>query len=102
MGFGGISIALSMNSIRNTLSCGVVIRKDKKMSDFLQLRREEIEKEIGEKTEWRDRGVTSMIKITKQTSDVFAKNQTEDFLWLYKQTVLFQKVFGRHFKEFNK
>ena len=62
-----------------------------------------LEKEISEQAEWVDAAVASRIKIKKEVSDVFSQSESENyFAWLYEKTTLFQKVFGRHFREFNK
>ncbi len=46
---------------------------------------------------------TMRIKIKKEVADVFNQNEMEKyFAWLMEKTVLFQKVFGRYFREFKK
>jgi len=90
-------------SRENLLGCEIYISRKKELFEFLQERKDEIEKEIGEQAEWVDAAVASRIKIKKEVSDVFSQNEAENyFAWLYEKTTLFQKVFGRHFREFNK
>jgi hypothetical protein len=51
--------------------------------------------------EWVDATVASRIKIKKEIPGLFRSGEAENsFMWLYEKTTLFQKVFGRYFKEF--
>jgi len=103
IGSSDAHVALTINSRENLLGCEIYISKNKDLFKFLLERKEEIEKEIGEKAEWVDAPVASRIKIKKEISDVFDQNEAENyFAWLYERTVLFQRVFGKHFKEFKK
>lgn len=101
MGSSDAHVALTINSRENLLGCEIYVSRNKELFNFLQERKKEIEKEIGETAEWVDAAVASRIKIKKTVSDVFGQNQAEDyFTWLYDKTLLFQKVFGRYFREF--
>ncbi|MDO8664477.1 MAG: DUF4268 domain-containing protein, partial [Candidatus Liptonbacteria bacterium] len=103
MGSSEAHVALTINSRENLLGCEIYISKNKELFNFLQERKEEIEKEIGEQAEWVNAAVASRIKIKKRVSDVFSQSEAENyFAWLYEKTVLFQKVFGRHLREFKK
>lgn len=103
MGSSEAHVALTINSRENLLGCEIYISRNKELFKFLQERKDEIGKEIGEQAEWVDAAVASRIKIKKEISDLFSQSEAENyFAWLYEKTVLFQKVFGRHFKEFNK
>jgi len=103
MGSSEAHVALTINSRENLLGCEIYISRNKELFNFLQERKEEIEKEIGEQAEWVDAAVASRIKIKKEVSDVFNQSEAENyFAWLYEKTTLFQKVFGRHFREFQK
>lgn len=103
IGLGGVYIELSINSIQNTISCEIILRRNIEFFEFLQAREEEIEKEIGEKTEWRRRPITSFIQLKKEVSNIFSQSESENyFIWLYEKTMLFQKVFCKYFKEFQK
>jgi len=103
MGSSEAHVALTINSRENLLGCEIYISKNKELFNFLQECKEEIEKEIGEQVEWVDAAVASRIKIKKEIPDLFSQSEAENyFAWLYEKTTLFQKVFGRHFKEFQK
>ena len=103
MGSSEAHVALTINSRENLLGCEIYISKNKELFNFLQERKEEIEKEIGEQAEWVNAAVASRIKIKKRVSDVFSQSEAENyFAWIYEKTVLFQKVFGRHLREFKK
>lgn len=96
-------IDLIVDSKENLLRCGIYISRNKELFNFLREKKNEIEKEIGESAEWVDAPVASRIKIRKEVSDVFNQAEAENyFTWLYEKTVLFQKVFGKYFKEFKK
>jgi len=103
MGSSDGHVALTINSRENLIGCETYISKNKDLFNFLRERKDEIEKEIGESIEWVDAAVASRIKIKKEVSNLFDQAEAEKyFAWLYEKTVLFQKVFGRYFKEFKK
>ncbi|MBI4243215.1 MAG: DUF4268 domain-containing protein [Planctomycetes bacterium] len=103
MGSSEAHVALTINSRENLLGCEIYISRNKELFNFLQEHKGEIEKEIGEQAEWVDAAVASRTKIKKKVSDLFSQSEAENyFAWLYEKTVLFQKVFSRHFREFNK
>lgn len=103
MGSSDGHVALTINSRENLIGCEVYISKNKELFNFLHNQKEEIEKEVGEVIEWVDAAVASRIKIKKSVSDIFSQSESENyFSWLYQKTVLFQKVFGKYFKEFKK
>lgn len=103
MGSAEAYVQLTINSRENLLVCAIYIPRNKGLFKFLQERKDEIEKEIGEKAEWADAAVVSRIKIKKEVSDLFSQSEAENyFAWLYEKTTLFQKIFRRHFQEFNK
>lgn len=69
--------------------------------DIKWIKTEAIDKEIGETIEWVDAAVASRIKIKKEVSGVFDQVEAEKyFVWLYEKTILFQKIFGKYFKDF--
>lgn len=103
MGSSDGHIALTLNSRENLIGCDIYINQNKELFNFLREKKNDIEKEIGEPAEWIDASVASRIKIQKEVSEVFDKNEYEKyFTWLYDKTTLFQKVFDRYFKEFKK
>lgn len=103
MGSSEAHVALTINSRENLLGCEIYISKNKELFNFLQEHKEEIEKEIGEQAEWVNAAIASRIKIKKEVSDIFSQSEAENhFAWLYEKTALFQKVFGRHLREFKK
>ena len=103
MGIADGHVALTVNSRENLLGCEIYISRNKDLFKFLREQKEEIEKEVGEKVEWVDAPVASRVKIEKHVSDVFGQEEADNyFAWLYEKMVVFQKVFGRRFKEFKK
>ncbi len=103
MGSSDAHIALTIDTRKNLLGCEIYISRDKELFNFLQERKNEIEKEIGETIEWVDATVASRIKIKKEVAGVLDQSEAEKyFAWLYEKTVLFQKVFSKYFKEFKK
>ena len=103
MGSSEAHVVLTINSRENLLGCEIYISRNKELFNFLQERKEEVEKEIGEQAEWVNAAVASRIKIKKEIPDLFSQSESENyFAWFYAKTTLFQKVFGRHFREFQK
>lgn len=103
IGTSDAHVGLSIYSRESLFCCSVTIHKNKELFNFLQERKDEIEREIGEQAEWVDAPKASHINIKKEVSDVFSQSEAENyFAWLYEKTVLFQKVFGKHFREFKK
>ncbi len=103
MGSSEGHVALTINSRENLIGCEIYISRNKDLFNFLRERKDEIEKEIGQSIEWVDAAVASRIKIKKEVSGLFNQAEAEKyFTWLYEKTVLFQKVFGKYFKEFKK
>jgi len=103
MGSSDAHIGLTIKSRENILGCEIYINRNKELYKFLLNKKDELEKEIGEKMEWIDAPVASRILIKKEVSNIFDQTELENhFTWLYEKTVLFQKVFGRYFKEFKK
>lgn len=103
MGSSDAHVALTINTRDRLLGCEIYISKNKDLYNFLLEKKEIIEQEIGEKAKWTDANVASMIKIKKEISDVFDPEQTgQHFQWLYDKTILFQKVFAKHLKDFKK
>ena len=101
MGSSEAHVHLTVNSKDNLVDCGIYIKKNKELFDFLQEHKEEIEKEIGEQAEWVNAAIASRIKIKKEVSDVFSQSEAENyFTWLYEKTILLQKVFGKYLSEF--
>jgi hypothetical protein len=103
MGNSDSHIDLTLNSRENLIGCEVYISKNKNFFKFLRKRKNKIEKEIGGTAKWVDAPIASRIRIKKKVSDVFSQKEAEKyFAWLYKKTILFQRIFGRHYREFKK
>lgn len=103
MGFGDAHISLWTSSRNSSLVCGIWIAKNKKLFNFLQTRKDEIEKEIQEKVEWVDFRVASMVRIQTHVPNLFEYEEVEKFyIWLYEKTLLFKKVFPKYLEEFSK
>jgi len=103
MGSSDAHIALTIDTRKNTLGCEVYINRNKDLFNYLRERQAEIEKEIGEKIQWVDATVASRVMIKTEVPNVFAPSEPANhFAWLYQKAILFQNVFGKHFKEFKK
>lgn len=103
MGSSDAHIALTVNSIKNSVACEAYINRNKSLFNFLSEQKEQIEKEIGEQAEWIDSQVASSIKIRKEFSNVLDGDKTiAIFEWLYQKTKLFQSIFGKYFSEYKK
>lgn len=103
MGSADAHIALTINTKKSLFGCEFYINKNKGLFNFLFEQKAEIEKEIGEKSEWIDSSVISSIKIRKEVNDVFNQEKSEEYyLWFYEKIILFQKVFMKYIREFKK
>ncbi len=103
MGNAEAHIDLVMDSRSNSITCGLYISRNKDFFAFLQERKDAIEEDLGTHAEWVDANVASRIRIRKEVPDVFDQSQADQYFeWLYKNTILFQNVFGKYFKEFKK
>ena len=101
MGSSEAHIALTVNTREDLIGCEVYINLNKDLYNYLLTRKDEIEKEIGETAIWIDAAKASRIKISKKVNGIFNSNESNNyFAWLYDKTVLFQKIFVKHFKEF--
>jgi len=103
MGTSEAHIGLTINSRENLLGCEIYISRNKELFKFLAEKKADIEKELGQKAEWIDAEVASRIVIKKEVSNIFDTEKMPTYFdWLYEKTILFQKVFGKLFKEFSK
>ena len=80
MGSSEAHVALTINSRENLLGCEIYISRNKELFKFLQERKDEIEKEIGEQAEWVDAAVASRIKIKKKFPIYSAKMKPKTIL----------------------
>jgi len=102
IGYTGAHVALSINSLRNTLACELVIEAgNKHLFDLMFDQKIEFERALGEAAMWREGGATSSIKIKKEVSgSVFDQSEIENyFTWLYEKAMLFRKIFGKRPRE---
>lgn len=94
-------IALTVNTTKNLLGCEIYITRNKDLYNFMHQFQAEIEKEIGESAEWIDASVASRIVITKKVAGIFIESEAETYFdWLYKKTVLLQKILGNYYRQF--
>jgi hypothetical protein len=103
IGSSDAHIALTIDSRKNIIGCEIYIDKSKELFKYLQERKDEIESEIGDDTEWVDAHVASRVVVKKAVGSVFASSEAQHhFEWLHEKTVLFQKVFGKYLKAYKK
>lgn len=101
LGSSDAHVALTVNTREDLIGCEIYISRSKGLFNFLMEQKEQIENEIGEKAEWVNAPVASRIKISKKVSGIFDQNEGENYYrWLYEKIFLFQKVFGKHIREF--
>lgn len=70
-------IYLKINSKKNLLVCEIYMNRNRELFHFLQDRKEELEKEIGEKMEYIEAQKSSGIRINKEVSGVFHRDEAE-------------------------
>ncbi len=91
-------ISLTINTQTNQFGCEIYIPKSKETFEFLRTKKEEIEKEVGNRLEWMDlpEKKASRIKIVKDGSIDNEKMWDNYFEWMKSTAELFQKVFNKH------
>lgn len=94
-------IALAINSQNDFASCSLYINRNKDLFDYLQTKKVEIEKNIGQKAEWIDSSVSSQIVIRKEFKNILdSESNEETFGWFADNILLFQKIFSQEIKNF--
>ncbi|MFC1560046.1 DUF4268 domain-containing protein [Candidatus Margulisiibacteriota bacterium] len=103
MGTSEAHVALTVNTRDNLMACEIYISRNKELFNFLKDKADVIEKEIGQKLEWVEASVASRIKVIYKNFDISDQNQYGTYYaWLYEQTILFQKIFGKYIKAYKK
>jgi hypothetical protein len=103
IGNSSAHIVLTVNTREDLLGCELYISRNKELFTYLNDHKEQIESEIGEKLDWVDAAVASMIKLKKKVTDVLNPEESDKhFSWLIEETEIFQKVFRKYIKEFKK
>lgn len=101
MGSADCHIALTLNSRDKFVSCDLYITRNKDFYRYLEERKAAVEKDIGENANWWNAKVASGLRIKKEVPELFDQNEAEKyFTWLYEKTILFQKVFGKYYREY--
>lgn len=92
---------MTINSRENLVGCEIYITENKPLFEYLQSKKNEIEKAIGQSAEWVEASKACRIKISKSDFDLTNIEQsTRYFEWLYKKSMIFKKVFGPMISEF--
>jgi hypothetical protein len=95
LGSSEAHIALTVNTRDNTLGCEVYITNNKGLFYHLKERGTEIETALKVKLEWIEATKACRIKTTKANSSILdAKQADENFEWLGRMAVTFQKQFA--------
>lgn len=101
MGSSEAHIDLTANTRDNLVSCSIYINNNKDLFNFLKERSSEIEAELGLKAQWEEKKVASIIWFNKEAPDMFNPDKNSGYFeWLYTNTVIWQKVFGKYIKQF--
>lgn len=101
MGSSEAHISMTINSRENLVGCEIYITENKPLFEYLQSKKNEIEKAIGQSAEWVEASKACRIKISKSDFDLTNIEQsTRYFEWLYKKSMIFKKVFGPMISEF--
>ena len=96
-------IALTVNTRDNWITCDLYINDNKQFFEFLKDNQEQIEDEIKESGNWWNATKASGVRVKKEVIDVFDEEKAEEYFeWLYENTVLFHKVFGKYLKQYKK
>lgn len=103
IGRSGFHIALTINTLRNTLSCELYIEGDKAKDAFKLLLQDKdiIEQEIGFGLDWRELPEKRDCRVLLVTEgDIRLRNDwNEYFLWFHNRTELFFRAFSNRVKQ---
>lgn len=91
-------LSLTINTQINQLGCEIYIPNSKEMFEYLKLKKEEIEIEIGSKLEWMDLPdkKASRIKIVSEGNIEKVENWNNYFEWMKSKAELFHSVFSKY------
>ncbi|MCH9664756.1 MAG: DUF4268 domain-containing protein [Gammaproteobacteria bacterium] len=102
--FGRCWLAFAVHDKNGYFKCELVIdNPDIDFFDYLEKRKDQVEKSVGHKLEWNKAVKTGKISIVLSVDDVFNKRKyPEYFEWFAEQAATFRTVFGKHYKNFKK
>ncbi len=92
----------TINTQNDELACGIWIRDEKELFNFLFKEKNRIEKELGEKLDWAELPgkKASRIKISCEADIDKPENWDKYFNWMKNVGEKFQKVFSKYIKEY--
>ena len=100
MGSSDAHICLLVNTKEEKLGCELYINNNKELFEELKKNRNEIEKELGLKLDWRDLEIACRIVVYKDGFNLDDTSKMENnFDWLFRNALLFHKVFGAYIKK---
>lgn len=94
-------LALTINTQQNTVGCELYIPHEKALFNELIRKKEQIEKDMGEKLEWMELAEkkASRIKLSKEADIENVHEWNSYFAWLKEKGELFQRVFQKYLRE---
>jgi hypothetical protein len=103
LGSSDAHIGLLVNTRDEKLGCEIYISNNKKLFEELKKNKNEIEKELGLKLDWRDLDIACRIIVYYDGFDINdGSKMVEYFDWLFKTALSFHKVFGASIKKLKK
>ncbi len=85
----------------DNIECRISFRKNRDFYSYLEINKDEIEKDLGSKAIWEKHLSSDSILVIKDVEDVFATDkQQEHFEWLANKAILFQEVFGKYYQKY--
>lgn len=101
IGSSSAHLCLTINSRENLLGCELYINTEKDLFYYLQERRSEIEKNIGQEVEWIEASVARRIKIKEEVKELFDPDTWDgQFEWLFTKMTLFRRLFPKYIREY--
>jgi len=101
IGSSDAHIGLLVNTREERLGCEIYIANNKNLFDYLQGKKDKIEKELNLKLNWRSLEIAGRIIIYYDDFDIENNSKTEEYFdWLLTTALSFHKVFGKHIKDF--
>lgn len=95
IGYSEAHIELLVNTVKEKLGCGIYIPNNRELFEKLKNNKDEIEKEIGLKLDWREPKIACRILVYYEDFNIEDNSKMgEYFEWLLNTALSFHKVFG--------
>lgn len=101
VGSSDAHISLTVNSQEESISCGIYVRNNKELFNYLKGQSPTIEKEIESELEWIEARKATRIKLKIPAPGVLTESDINKYYdWLYTKTLIFKRVFKKYIDQY--